>query len=488
MTAKKTNVTLVTIAIFVATFLTAVEGTIVSTAMPTIVGDLHGVNLMNWIVSIYLLTNAVATPIYGKLADLFGCKRIFIIGIMIFIIGSTLSGTANSMPTLIGWRALQGVGAGCIMPVANTIIADIYPFEKRARVMGFNGAAWGIAAIVAPLLGGFIVDQLTWHWVFFINIPIGLLTVAMIALYLHEDPHTVSTKIDYLGTLWLTMALLSLMYGFQVLGETNFTWQTVETCFAVTVVAIFLFIRREQKADDPIISLKLFKNRTFITQNLATMLVSGFLIGFEVYIPTWTQGLLGLPASLAGFAVTPSSVMWIFGSFLAGKFILKLTPKQTLMISLAILFVGSLWLALLSQTTPFWLFFVISTILGVGFGITITSTTVTSQRLVEAKDMGVATSFNTLARTLGQTIMMSIFGIIMNGTMNKGIAQHSNLNLGMMNKLINPQTASSLPAKLLPTLRTILYQALHNIYLAGVCLIILAIVINAIDYRKKQRI
>ena len=354
--------------------------------------------------------------------------------------------------------------------------------------MGFNGAAWGIAAIVAPLLGGFIVDQLTWHWVFFINIPIGLLTVAMIALYLHEDPHTVSTKIDYLGTLWLTMALLSLMYGFQVLGETNFTWQTVETCFAVTVVAIFLFIRREQKADDPIISLKLFKNRTFITQNLATMLVSGFLIGFEVYIPTWTQGLLGLPASLAGFAVTPSSVMWIFGSFLAGKFILKLTPKQTLMISLAILFVGSLWLALLSQTTPFWLFFVISTILGVGFGITITSTTVTSQRLVEAKDMGVATSFNTLARTLGQTIMMSIFGIIMNGTMNKGIAQHSNLNLGMMNKLINPQTASSLPAKLLPTLRTILYQALHNIYLAGVCLIILAIVINAIDYRKKQRI
>ncbi|AMV61300.1 Permease of the major facilitator superfamily [Pediococcus damnosus] len=488
MTAKKTNVTLVTIAIFVATFLTAVEGTIVSTAMPTIVGDLHGVNLMNWIVSIYLLTNAVATPIYGKLADLFGRKRIFMIGIMIFIVGSGLSGTANSMQTLIGWRALQGIGAGCIMPVANTIIADIYPFEKRARVMGFNGAAWGIAAIIAPLLGGFIVDQLTWHWVFFINIPIGLLTVILIALYLHEEPHTAVGKIDYLGSLWLTLTLLSLMYGFQVLGEANFAWQTVIICFAITIVALILFINREKRAPDPIISLKLFKNRTFVTQNLATMLVSGFLIGFEVYLPTWTQGILGLPASLAGFAVTPSSIMWIFGSFLAGKFILKLTPKQTLMISLGFLLVGSAWLALLPQTTPFWLFFVIATILGIGFGITITSTTVTSQRLVAAKDMGVATSFNTLARTLGQTLMMSIFGIIMNGTMNRGVAQNPQLNIGMMNKLINPQTASSLPAKLIPVLRTILYQALHNIYIAGVILILLAIFVNSLDYSHPKKV
>ena len=206
---------------------------------------------------------------------------------------------------------------------------------------------------------------------------------------------------------------------------------------------------------------------------------------FEVYL-TWTQGILGLPASLAGFAVTPSSVMWIFGSFLAGKFILKLTPKQTLMISLVFLLIGSAWLALLPQTTPFWLFFVIATVLGTGFGITITSTTVTSQRLVAAKDMGVATSFNTLARTLGQTLMMSIFGIIMNGTMNKGVAHSSDLNIGMMNKLINPQTASSLPAKLIPELRTILYQALHNIYLAGVILIVLAILINSLDYRHSK--
>lgn len=154
MKKKQTNVALVTVAIFVATFMSAIEGTIVSTAMPTIVGDLHGVNLMNWVISIFLLTNAIFTPIYGKLSDIFGRKRVFIIGIIIFLIGSMLSGLAHSMTTLIIWRALQGIGAGSIMPVSNTIIADIYSLEKRAKVMGLNGSAWGIASIIAPLLGG----------------------------------------------------------------------------------------------------------------------------------------------------------------------------------------------------------------------------------------------------------------------------------------------------------------------------------------------
>ena len=159
--------------------MSAIEGTIVSTAMPTIVGDLHGVSLMNWVISIFLLTNAIFTPIYGKLSDIFGRKRVFIFGIIIFLIGSMLSGMAHSMGFLILWRALQGIGAGSIMPVSNTIIADIYPIEKRAKVMGLNGSAWGIASIIAPLLGGFIVDNLSWHWIFFINLPIGIITISV---------------------------------------------------------------------------------------------------------------------------------------------------------------------------------------------------------------------------------------------------------------------------------------------------------------------
>lgn len=166
-TASKRNIILVTIALFVATFMCAIEGTIVSTAMPTIVGDLRGVALMNWVFSIFLLTNAIATPIYGKLADSIGRKPIFMIGTTIFIIGSVMSGLSNSMIILIFWRAIQGIGGGAILPVANTIIADIYPLEKRAQVLGLNSSAWGIASVIAPLLGGFIVDNLSWHWIFF---------------------------------------------------------------------------------------------------------------------------------------------------------------------------------------------------------------------------------------------------------------------------------------------------------------------------------
>ncbi|MGK4185128.1 MDR family MFS transporter [Pediococcus pentosaceus] len=488
MEKKQTNVVVVTVAIFVATFMSAIEGTIVSTAMPTIVGDLHGVSLMNWVISIFLLTNAIFTPIYGKLSDIFGRKRVFIFGIIIFLIGSMLSGMAHSMGFLILWRALQGIGAGSIMPVSNTIIADIYPIEKRAKVMGLNGSAWGIASIIAPLLGGFIVDNLSWHWIFFINLPIGIITIFLIQFFLKEEVSVHSKKIDYLGSFWLMVALLGLMYGFQLMGESSFSWITLVISFVIFIVGAGLFIRQEKRAEDPIIFLDLFNNRTFVIQNVATMLVSGLLIGFEVYLQSWTQGILGVPASLAGFAVTPSSILWIFGSFLAGRMIVKLKANQILTISLSILAVGSLLLALVPASTPFLAFFFIAAILGVGFGITITSTLVISQQLVTKDRIGVATSFNTLAKTLGQTIMMSVFGIIMNGTMNAGVKANPKINMDMMNKVINPQTAKTLPETLLPTLRNVLYQALHNIYIGCFILIVVALIINAFDRRSKDNI
>lgn len=487
MKRKETNVVIVTVAIFVATFMSAIEGTIVSTAMPTIVGDLHGVSLMNWVISIFLLTNAIFTPIYGKLSDIFGRKRVFVFGILIFLIGSMLSGMAHSMNFLILWRALQGIGAGSIMPVSNTIIADIYPIEKRAKVMGLNGSAWGIASIIAPLLGGFIVDNLSWHWIFFINVPIGIITILLIQFFLKEEVSVHNKKIDYLGSFWLMMALLGLMYGFQLMGEASFSIVTLVVAFVVFIAAGIFFIIQEKRAEDPIIFLDLFSNRTFVIQNIATMLVSGLLIGFEVYLPSWTQGILGLPASLAGFAVTPSSILWIFGSFLAGKMMVKMKPQQILAVSLTILAVGSLILAMVPASTPFVMFFFIAAILGTGFGITITSTLVISQQLVTNDRIGVATSFNTLAKTLGQTIMMSIFGIIMNGTMNAGVAKNPSINMNMMNKVINPQTAKTLPEALLPTLRNVLYQALHNIYIGCFILIVIALIINAFD-RKNKRI
>ena len=485
MARKKTNVTIVTVAIFIATFMSAIEGTIVSTAMPTIVGDLKGVHLMNWVVSIFLLTNAIFTPIYGKLSDIFGRKKIFNIGILIFLIGSVLSGLSNSMIELIVWRAIQGIGAGCIMPVANTIIADIYPFEKRARVMGLNGAAWGIASIIAPLLGGFIVDNLSWHWVFFINVPIGIITIILIQVYLHENITTEKESIDYFGSMWLMFSLLGLMYGFQLLGESSVPKGPVLISFLVFIISTLMFIRTEKNVKNPIIFLDLFKNRTFIIQNIVTMLVSGLLIGFEIYLPTWMQGVLGLPASYAGFALTPSSIIWILGSFLAGKLIVKHSPKYILNISLTILIIGSLILAIVPYSTPFIAFFFISSILGLGFGITITSTLVVSQKIVEQDRIGVATSFNTLAKSLGQTIMMSIFGIIFNFNINEGLKMHHGLSVKMINQVINPQTAKNIAYDVLPKLREILYSGVHGIYIACFILILIAMAINSFDRNKK---
>lgn len=486
-TATKSNVTLVTIALFIATFMAAIEGTIVSTAMPTIVGDLRGVSLMNWVFSIFLLTNAIATPIYGKLADSFGRKPMFIVGILIFIFGSVMSGLSHSMLVLIFWRAIQGIGAGSIMPISNTIIADIYPLEKRAQVLGLNSSAWGIASVIAPLLGGFIVDRLS--CVFFINLPIGLIVMVMVQFFLHEEKQHASTKMDIAGTSWLTVMLLAVMYAFQLVGQDPINWKIVAVCFLVAIISFVMFIRTERLAKDPLIPMELFDNRTFVVQNIVVFLVSGFLIGYEVYLPDWTQGILGLRASMAGFAVTPSSLMWIVGSFLAGKLLAKTSPYRIINLSLFFILVGAVIMVLIPAYTPFVAFLGISMIVGTGFGLTVTTSIISVQNEVKPTQIGVATSFNTLCRTLGQTLMISVFGIVMNTTMLRGVRQTDGTSLKMMDKLINPLTAHELGEKVLPHLREILYNSLHNVFVVGLILIVIAYAVNLADRRnKKQRI
>ena len=476
MKTEKTNLVLVTIAIFVATFMTAIEGTIVSTAMPTIIGSLNGISMMNWVFSIYLLTSSIATPIYGKLSDRMGRKPIFIVGLVIFLIGSTLAGLSDSMMTLILARALQGIGAGAIQPMTFTMIADIYPFEKRAKVLGLNGSAWGIASIIAPLLGGYIVQHLSWHWIFFINIPVGLITLLLVIFFFHETPRTAKAPIDYFGAATLSVVLLALMISAQGIGTANLLingfW------IVVAIVAAWLFVRSEAHAKDPLIPLALFKNRLFLGVNLVAALISGVLIGFEVYIPMWMQGILGLPASMGGFAVTPSSVMWIFGSFLAGRLIVEKSAPKILTWSLLIIGIGIGVLGLLPIGTPFWTFLLVAAFLGTGFGITITTTTVTAQNAVSEDQVGLATSLNTLSRTIGQTIMMSSFGVIQNALFAQGIKHDPRLKMAMLNKLINPETAKQIASELIPKLRDILLTAMHGVYWVGVVLVIIALAIN----------
>ncbi len=473
---RETNVLIVTIAVFVATFMTAIEGTIVTTAMPTIVGSLHGIEIMNWVFSIYLLTNAMFTPIYGKLADKIGRRSIFIFGTLVFIIGSAMCGFSNTMLTLIISRAIQGIGAGAMMPVALTILADMYSAEKRAKMLGLNSTAWGIASVVGPLTGGVIVDTIGWHWIFFINVPIGLVLIGLVSYYLVEEKQEKDNKkMDIQGSLFLMTMLLTLLLSFQFLSESGFDLKVIGMLGA-TILSIFLFIRAEKNAEDPVISLELFSSRIFIVVNLVAALISGFLMAVEVYIPMWMQGVLGYKAGLGGLVLAPLSILWVYGSSLVGRWMVQHSMKTVLLRTLGIALIGGVSLLVIPMKMPFIVFLVISGITGIGVGGTIVATTVQAQNSVGMDQLGVATSFNTLSKTIGQTVMVSVFGLILNTITRTELAKAALTDdPDIMNKLVNPQTAKLLPENLLLPLREILHQGLWGIYVAGVALVLLAI-------------
>ena len=473
----KKNVPVVTLAIFMTTFMTAIEGTIVSTAMPTIVSDLDGLEIMNWVVSIFLLMTAVSTPLYGKLADSIGRKPVFLFGIALFVIGSSLCGLAQNMVELILFRVIQGLGSGAVQPVAITIIADLYTLQKRAKMLGLNSGFWGVASVIAPLLGGFIVQHLSWHWVFYINVPIGIIAFLLVLIYLREPKYKSSSKLDLQGTVWLVLLLLALMFFLQDLGSST-NMLVMAALVVLIVVSVILFFRAEKRAADPIMPLSMLKDKEFFALNIITLLISGVVIGFEFYTPTWMQGINGTNASLAGFAVTPSSLMWIVGSFLIGGMLGRWGIKKTYDYMLAILVAADLVLILVPIYTPFWVFCIVAAFNGTAFGAITTASQVRSQVLVPKDDIGVATSFNTLMKYLGQTMMVSIYGIAFNTMVAKGLAKHPGLTQEMMNKIVSVENAKTLASNVVPQLRQILLGGLKAVYVVSMIVIIISILLN----------
>ena len=474
---KKTNVPIVTLAIFMTTFMTAIEGTIVSTAMPTIVSDLDGLEIMNWVVSIFLLMTAVSTPLYGKLADSIGRKPVFLFGIALFVIGSSLCGLAQNMIELILFRVIQGLGSGAVQPVAITIIADLYTLQKRAKMLGLNSGFWGVASVIAPLLGGFIVQHLSWHWVFYINVPIGIIAFLLVLVYLREPKHKSSSKLDLQGTIWLVLLLLALMFFLQDLGS-SMNLLVMATLAVLIVISVILFFRAEKRAADPIMPLSMLRDKEFFALNIITLLIFGVVIGFEFYIPTWMQGINGTNASLAGFAVTPSSLMWIVGSFLIGGMLGRWGIKKTYDYMLTILVGADLVLILVPIYTPFWVFCIVAAFNGTAFGAITTASPVRSQVLVPKDDIGVATSFNTLMKYLGQTMMASIYGIAFNTMVAKGLAKHPGLTQDMMNKIVSAENAKTLASSVVPQLRQVLLGGLKAVYVVSMVVIIISILLN----------
>lgn len=480
---NRSNTKIVTIAIFLTTFMTAIEGTIVSTAMPTIVSDLNGLEIMNWVVSTFLLMTAVSTPIYGKLADSIGRKPVFLFGIAVFVVGSALCGIAQNMVELILFRVIQGLGSGAVQPVAVTIIADLYKLEKRAKMLGLNSGFWGVASVIAPLLGGFIVQHLSWHWIFYINVPLGIIAFLLVVFFLKERKTSSNSTLDLKGTTCLVIFLLALMVFLQEL-ENGLTIVLLGLVVIIIVSAI-IFFKAEKRAKDPIMPLDMLSSKEFTMINLITLLISGVVIGFEFYIPTWMQGINATSASIAGFAVTPSSLMWIVGSFLIGGMLGRWEIKKTYDYMLLILIVADLALILVPIYTSFWIFCLIAAFNGTAFGAITTASQVRSQAIVGRDKIGVATSFNTLMKYLGQTMMVSIYGITFNVVVAKQLSHHPNLTQKMMNDIVSADKAKHLAANLIPSLRQVLLSGLKSVYVVSLIVIVLSLILNQLYKQKK---
>jgi len=459
----------ITLALLTATFLAAIEITVVSTAMPTIVGELGGLQLISWVFAVYLLTSTVSTPIYGKLADLFGRKKVFQFGSALFLLGSMLCGWAGSMESLIWFRALQGLGAGAIMPVTFTIIGDVYPLEQRGRIQGLLSSIWGIAGLVGPLVGGFFVDSLSWRWIFYINVPFGVLSMILIGVFLKENINKTKKQIDYAGALTFTIGMTALLFAV-ITGGDRYAWTSpiILGLFAVFAVfgALFFFI--QIRSAEPLIPLKLMRVRSIAVANIAGFFISAIIIATTTYLPMWVQGVMGMSATTAGLALAPMSFGWLIGAVVSGKRIVSGDMKLLSASGAGIVALSCLGLVMTGFATPYWVFASLMFVCGLGFGLVFTVFTLIVQSAVNWSLRGSSTGLNTFMRSLGQTIGIAVFGTWLNQRIGQLSASEAGggpqMDMEQLNKLMDPEYVSSVSQSVLDKMEHILAGGLHGVF------------------------
>ncbi|WP_419873873.1 MDR family MFS transporter [Candidatus Pristimantibacillus sp. PTI5] len=402
----------------------SIDNTIVSTAMATIVSDLGGLDKYVWVTSAYLVTEMAGMPIFGKLSDMYGRKRFFVLGISLFLIGSVLCGTAESITQLTIYRAIQGIGGGAMMPIAFAIVFDIFPPEKRGKMGGLFGAVFGTSSLFGPLAGAYLTEYINWRWIFYINIPIGLVALAFIVIYYKESLSHAKQKIDWWGAATLVGSIVCLMFALE-LGGAEFAWDSAQIIglfagFAV-LLGIFLFV--ETKAAEPIISFKMFKQRLFAASTGAGLFYGAAFITAALYIPMFVQGVFGGTAVSAGLTLLPMTLGSVFAAQLGGFLANKMPYRNVMIISAVIFIAGIVLLSTITPETTRFILWVYMFLTGFGIGFSFSVLGMSSIHGFEMRQRGSATSTMSFVRSLGMTVGITIFGIIQRNHFTNGMAE-----------------------------------------------------------------
>jgi len=462
------RVRLIFTALLLVLLLASLDQTIVSTALPTIVGELGGLEHLSWVVTAYLLASTVAGPLYGKLGDLHGRKLVLQVAIVIFLVGSALCGLSQSMGQLIAFRALQGLGAGGLIVTTLAVVGDIIPPRERGRYQGYFGGVFGVSTVIGPLLGGFFVDNLSWRWIFYVNLPIGMLAFGVIAVAFHARSIHRQHAMDYLGAVLLGASLTSIVL-FTSLGGTTYPWASwqIVALMVASVVLTPLFVLVESRAAEPIVPLALFRNRTFSVTSAIGFIIGFALFGAITYLPLYLQITKGASPTKSGLMLTPLMAGLLITSILSGQLITRYGRYRPFpIIGTAVTALGLFLLALLQVGTSIWIAMGFAMVLGLGLGMVMQVLVLAAQNSVDPKDMGVATSGSTLFRQIGGSIGVAVFGTIFANRL--GVELATRLPAGARLPSTNdPAAIRALPAPVRIAFEDAFAAALHPVFFAA---------------------
>jgi len=498
--------TLIMTGVMVGLLLASLDGTIVTTAMPKIISDLNGFEYYTWPLIAFFLCLTISMPLFGKLADMYGFKPIYVFGIAIFLVGSALCGLSQNMIQLIIFRGLQGIGGAILVSNSMAIIGMLFAPAERAKYIGVAFSAGIVASIVGPFLGGFITDNFSWRWVFYVNVPIGILALVIILFFLPSSQEIKEIKmIDYLGASALIIALIPMLLAF-TWGGKNYDWNSIQiiSMFVFSILMIITFAIIETKASDPIVPMSLFKNSVFNFSALEMFLISAIMIGAAIFIPLYIQSVIGSSASKSGAIITPMMLSLIVGAIISGLIVSKTHKYKILaIIGFLITCIGTVFLLNLGVKSSSSQVILDMIVLGFGTGIVMPIFNVTAQNAFPESQLGVVTSSIQFFKAMGQTIASSVLGTIMSTSLKDGLY---NLDVSSLpasvtkvfrdpNSLSNAQAISNLksqlPEKMLPAFAKVMEQvkqvfsdSIHVVFI--ICIVISALALFTVLFMKEM--